>query len=108
VQADGRAPVGKRLDRGDSPPAPGDDQPQLRIAVTVRLEQRLDLGLERCPLGIELDRGRRALQPVQVLGESQRPAAVEADDLEHAVAAVQAVVLQRDRRRRGRSDRSVD
>ena len=45
----------------------------------------------------QLDRRRRALEPVEVLGERERAAAVEPDHLEDAVAAVEAVVGQRDR-----------
>ena len=37
----------------------------------VRLEQRLDLGLELGALRGQLDRGSRALEPVQVLGRAQ-------------------------------------
>ena len=96
------------LDQRDPPAAAGDDEPQLGVALPVRLEQRLDLGLELGPLRGQLDRGGGALDPLQVLGEGERAALVQADHLEHAVAAVEAVVLERDRCLGGRRDPAVD
>ena len=61
-------------------------------------EQRVDLALDRRALDRQLDRGRRALEPVQVLAERERLAVVEAHHLEHPVAPVEPVVAQRDRR----------
>ena len=58
------------LDQRDPPAAAGDDEPQLGVALPMRLEQRLDLGLELDPLRGQLDRGGRALDPLQVLGLS--------------------------------------
>jgi hypothetical protein len=64
-------------------------------------EQGVDLSLERLPLDRQLDRGRRALQAVQVLAQRERAAVVKADHLEDAVPAQQAVVVGRDARVRG-------
>jgi hypothetical protein len=107
-EPDGLAEVGQRLDQRDPAAAAGDDQPQLRVVVGVRLQQRRDLRLEAVTLERQLDRSRRALHPVQVRVEGEGPAAVEPDHLEDAVAAVEAVIGQADRGLVGRADRSVD
>ena len=54
--------------------------------------------LQRGAVELELDRRRRALEPVEVVDERERLALVEADHLEGAVAAVEAIVLESDRR----------
>ena len=69
-----------------------------RVPVADPLEQRRDLSSSAAAVDGQLDRGRRALEPVEVLAERERAARVEADHLEHPVAAVEAVVGQRDRR----------
>jgi hypothetical protein len=86
----------------------GDDQPQLGVPVAEAVEERRDLALERLALDGQLDGGRGALEAVEVLGERVRAPRVEADDLEHPVAAIKAVVGKRDHRLRGRPDRPVD
>ena len=64
--------VDQRLEQGDPAAAARDDQAQLRVDRSRGLEQRLDLGLELGALGRQGDRRRRALEPVQVLGEGER------------------------------------
>ena len=59
------------------------------------VEQRVDLALQRGAVELELDRGGGAAEPVEVVDQRERLAVVEADHLEGAVAAVEAVVLQR-------------
>ena len=107
-EGDRRALVGQRLGGGDPPAAAGDDQPQLGVAVAEALQERRDLALERLALDRQLDGGRGALEAVEVLGQRVRPPRVEADDLEDAVAAIKAVVGERDHRLRGGPDRPVD
>ena len=84
----------ERLDQQDPAAAAGGDQPQLRVAVAVLGEERLELGLERRAVERQVDRRRRAAEPVEVGLERERAAAVEPDHLEHAVAAVEPVVGQ--------------
>ena len=66
------------------------------------------LGLDLCPIDRELDPGRRALEPIQVLTQRERPALVQPDDLEHPVASVETVVADRHHRLLGRCDPPVD
>jgi len=98
----------QRFDQRQPPAAPGDDEAQLCVGVAVGAEQRVDLRLEQVALGVQRDRRGRALQAIEVGSERVRAPAVEADHLEHAVAAVEAVVLDRDRRLGGWRDHAVD
>src|SRR2546423_871124 len=56
----------------------------------------------------QVDLRSRALEAVEVLAERERPPLVEADDLEDAVAAVDAIVANRDDRLGRGSDLPVD
>ena len=60
------------LGEGQAPAAAGDHQAELAVDVAEALEQRVDLGLELGAGDLELDRGRRALQAVEVLAERER------------------------------------
>ena len=100
--------LGDRLGGGDAAPAAGDDQPQLRFHLAGLRQQRPDLGFERRAVERQLDRLGRALQPLVMLGEGEGAAGVEPDHLEDAVAAVEPVVLERQRGLGGRGDRAVD
>ena len=97
-----------RLGGGDTAAAAGDDQPHLPFDRSGLRQQRRDLGLQRAAVEAELDRRSGAVQPIEVVDEGEGLALVEADHLEGAVAAVEAVVLEGDRRRRRRRNRPVD
>ena len=77
------------------------------LRVTIR-QQRLDLRLEGAAVEAHLDRRRGALEPVEVLDEGIGAAPVEPQDLEGAVAAIEAVVAEGDERLGGGGDASVD
>ena len=70
-----RLAVGRdRLGHRQSPAAAGDDQPQLAVGGAELGEQRLDLGFQRGPVELELDRGGGAPEPVDVVAEREGPA----------------------------------
>ena len=68
----------------------------------------LDDHLERLVVRVQTQALARVPQAVDVIAERERPPAVEADHLEDAVAAIETVVLERDRGLRGGGDRPVD
>jgi hypothetical protein len=107
-EADGLALVGKLLGHRKTAAAAGEDDPQLRIAFPKALEERGEVPLEGRAIHWQLDRGGRALDAVEMCGEGERAAGVEADHLEHSVAPIEAVVAHRDDRIRGRNDLPVD
>ena len=75
-----------------------DAQHAVEVAAAARREQLRDLALELGPEDLrQAQVRRRALQAVEVLGEREGGAVVDADHLEHAVAAQQALVGGRDR-----------
>ena len=97
-----------RLGGGDPAAAAGDDQPQLPFDRRRPRRAGPDLALQGAAVEAQLDRGGGALQPVEVVDQRERLAPVEADHLEGAVAAVEAVVLEADRRLGRRRDLAVD
>src|SRR4051794_38641033 len=97
-----------RLSGSDPVAAAGDDQPHLPFDRAGLGEQALDLALECAAVEAELDRPGGALQPVEVVDQCEGLTLVEPDHLEGTVAAVEAVVLEADRRVRGRGDLPVD
>ena len=70
-QAHRAARVRKVLDQQDPPPASRDDDPQLGVAGPELGEQRVELALQRLALDGELDRRRRALEPVEVVATAR-------------------------------------
>ena len=64
------------LGEGQAPAAARDDQAQLAVDVAELLEQGVDLALELGAGHLELDRGRRALQAVEVLAEREGPPSI--------------------------------
>ena len=82
------------LDQEDAAAAAGDDDAQVRLDLAGLGEEGLQLGFEGRAIDGQVDRGGRALEAVPVLVHRERAAAVEAGDLEDAVAAVEAVVGQ--------------
>ena len=63
---------------------------------------------KRVALHRQLDRGRRALQPVEVLAEREGPPGVEPDHLEDPVPAKQSIVRGRDTGLRRLGNSSID
>jgi hypothetical protein len=111
LDAGQRQGVGQRLelfDHRQPVPAARDDDSHRGVGHLVVLDQRLDVRAH----GVEVDRqaqvGRRAPQPLQVVLEREQPPAVEAHDLEDAVAAQEAVVRGGDLRLRGVDDGAVE
>ena len=102
LQLDRLVVVGDRLGGGDAAAAAGDDQRASGLRRPGLGEQRLDLGAQRHAVELEAQGGGGAFEPGDVVGQREGAARVEADHLEGAVAAVEAVVLEADRRLRGR------
>jgi hypothetical protein len=100
--------VGDRLGGGDAAAPTGDDQPHLALDGAGPLQQRVDLPFQRAAVELELDRGAGAPEPLEMIGEGKGLAAIEADYLEGAVAAVEPIVLQSHRGLGGRGDLPVD
>ena len=106
-QARARAGVRRDAERAD---AARDDEAQVAVVEAGALRrlaaERRDLGA----LGRELERDRpgRGLEAVEVLVQQERPAAVDADALEDAVAVEQAVVEHGDARLLGRRPLPID
>ena len=71
-------------------------------------QQRGDLRLEGRAVDRELDRGRGALQAIEVLIEREGPAGVQADHLEDPVAAQKPVIRGRNHGLRGIGYLSID
>ena len=86
------------LQQGEPVPAARGDEPQQGVAGPGGLEQRPHVIADRDHLERQAQIGRRALHPGEVVGERERPAAVQAQDLEHAVPPQQAVVGHGDAR----------
>ena len=80
------------LDERQAATAAGDHHAQRGVLDLVALDERLDVGADGLGVDRQAQVGRRARQPRQVVVERERPAAVEAHDLEHAVTAQEAVV----------------
>ena len=71
-------------------------------------EQPVGVGPDRLEVERQPQVGGRALEPAQVLLERERLPVVDADHLEHAVAAEQPLVGGRDRRLGGGHDLAVE
>ena len=103
---------GQRLGE-EQPPLAGrqhDPEQTAEGVAAARLEQLGDLPLQLVPrnLAREPQVAVRALEPIEVVGERERPACVDADHLEHAVAADETLVGRRNHRLRGRPDAPVE
>ena len=98
----------QRLEQQDPPAAAGDQQPDLRVAgVTGRAEQRREVGAQRVEVDRQAQVRRRAAHALEVVVQRERRAAVQAHDLEDAVAAQQPLVGDRDPRVGGVADHAV-
>ena len=99
-----------RLGQEQPPAAAGDHDPQqLVVGPGAGLrEQAPRVGPDRLEVERQPEVRGRALEPSQVALERERPPVVDADHLEHSVAADQALVGRGDRRLGGEHDRSVE
>jgi hypothetical protein len=99
---------GDWLGGGDAAAAAGDDQPQLSFERTGLRKQGVDLAFEGAAVELELDRAGGADEPVEVVDQGKGLSLIETDDLKGTIPAVEAVVLEPDRRLGRRRDRPVD
>jgi hypothetical protein len=88
-------------------PAAGDEEADLRVARVGRREERLDVAAHGGGVELEAQARGGALHAREVVVERERPAAVEPDDLEDAVAAQQPFVGDGEPRLRGVEDLPV-
>ena len=102
-----RRPRRQRLDGQDPAPAAGQHHSQQRVDRPGGSEQGVDLGPQGADVELQPQPRAGALEPRHVLGERERPPAVQAHDLEGAVAARESLVGDRDPGLLGRADRSV-
>jgi len=107
-----RGPGGQRLGHQQPAPPAGEDQSQAPVeaGAATFLEKRGRLLLQLAPrdLAAEAQVRRGALDSVQVLGERERTPVVDADDLEDAVAADEALLHDGDEGLRGGRHATVE
>ena len=106
-------PLGERDERlGQKQPAPAARQhdPQRFVggAHAGRREQAVGVGAHGLQIERQAEVAGRALEPREVLLQRERGTVVDADHLEHPIAADQAVVGGGDRRLGGGHDRAVE
>ena len=89
-------------------PAAGEDDAQEAVDRAGGVEQGCKLGCKRVVVGLEPQPLARVAQAVEVVLQREGPAAVEAHDLEGAVAAQQALVGDGDAGLGHGSDLAVD
>ena len=87
-----RRALRERLHDLDPPAAAGEDDAQQAVDRAGGVEQGCKLGCKRVGVGLEAQALARVAEAVEVVLQREGPAAVEAHDLEGAVAAQQALV----------------
>ena len=102
------APVRKVPSKLDAPTYVMASMEPLSFPAAELLQQRLDLALQHLAIERQLDRSGGALQSIEVIRERERSPPIEADHLEGAVAAVEAIVSQRHHCLGDRRDLAVD
>jgi hypothetical protein len=97
-----------RLLAPDALPAAGDHEPHAAVRADHRATELGQLALEHLAVERDAHVGRRQAQAVQVRARRARAAVVDAQALEHAVAADQAVVEDQGRVPIGGDEAPVD